>query len=213
MMNEVLGVAARFQQLLTRKYGIIGGAPSPQLTPEITPDYPLPTGPEDRILASDFSAVWLQALTAQAGQKSAMLLKNASTGSLLVVEHSWCATAAAVTGYFHLGIAANLAALGQAPTAGSRVMRDTRVQFDTGSTTYSRKPQASCTWDNNTPPVTPDNVILWYLAGGTRWEYTQPIVLGPGYGLMTWSDAVNIAFYGGFAWREVPIGMGEVGPF
>jgi hypothetical protein len=101
MLNEILGPAARFQQLLTRKFGILGGAPSPQLTPEISPEYPLFGEPENRILTSEYLCAGYLDEAAAAGNPTQIALWN-PTGSniILVIEKVLFTNLSAITSIF-----------------------------------------------------------------------------------------------------------------
>jgi hypothetical protein len=209
MMNEILGRAQRFQDLLTRKWGITGGAPSPQLTPEITPGYDMPVGVEDRILASDVLCATAFNVAAVAAKYSVAQLTNpAGSNMVLVVEHITFgapgAACAMVACLLQLPALANLVGAGQA------VRRDTRC-VPTGA--YPARPAGQVTYDNSPPTIGVSNLSRRQLAAGGSATYDYPVILAPGWSLQVSQQTVNLSMDVEFAWREVPLAQGEAGPF
>jgi hypothetical protein len=211
MLNEILGSAARFNQTLTRKFGITGGAPSPQLTPEIAPVYAFPLNLEDRILAGEIVAAGTKVQIAVAGIRSAIQLNN-PTGSniVVVVEHieGYSGSADVVAA----GIIAALP-LPALPNPGDVTWRDTRTRSNGGA--YTREPVAriTSTGAGGAPAYSGGNLFLRNVAANIEFEYDTPFVLGPGYCIQFNQATVNEVLICSFAWREVPLAQGEVGPF
>ncbi len=213
MMNEILGQAARFQQLLSRKFGIIGGAPSPQLTPEVTPEFGLPTGPEDRILASDFLAAGRLGLAGAVATTTQIALWNPpGSNILLVVERIavMCTTAGSNSVFGGITLAANQP-FPTLPAVGGKVLRDTRVNSDGGANT--RPPVAILCGDNAAPGAITPSLFFRTLAQYEQALYDAVVVVAPGWHVGVRSNAVNMGLDATFAWREVPLASGEVGPF
>lgn len=208
LLNEILGVGARYQQLLVRKFGVVNGSPSPQLTPEVSPDYSIMGQPEDRILLQEMLCSGAMGRAAVAGQRSVIQLSvPAGSNYISVLEELHFKVAA--DGYVGVGFGLN-GALASLPAAGGVTYRDGRVQY---SGAYSRVPATRLTADTTPPTIfTPNLLYLWQAAAGA---YRGPIsvVIPPGWAVQVALDAVNTTLYAGFMWREVPLAPGEVGPF
>jgi hypothetical protein len=211
MLNEILGAAARYNQLLTRKFGLTGGAPSPQLTPEIAPVYAIPHLPEDSLPSGVILAGGYIASPATAVKQSVVQLGNPTGSNLLVVVEFIEGVILAATSTLRLGIVQN-AALAVLPAAGGVTYRDTRTRTNGGA--YTRLPTAQLTADASPPTIVVQNLLYAYVtAAGLPMTYEQPLVLAPGWAVQIVNETVNATLLGMFSWREVPMAHGEVGPF
>jgi hypothetical protein len=210
MMNEILGRAQRFQDLLTRKWGITGGAPSPQLTPEITPGYDMPVGAEDRVLASDIMCSGGVGTVGAAANKAAVQIRNPTGSNLaIIVERAIIIVGTAQT--VEAGIRGGIGDWPNIPAAGYVTRRDTRQANTTGFTVV---PAAHVTYETNTPPSPPvGNVFVGAILASSPLVLEQPVVLSPGWSFGIICGTVATYLYVSFAWREVPMAQGEAGPF
>lgn len=208
-MNEILGAAARFQQLLTRKFNITGGAPSPQLTPEITPEYAInELAPEDKILCSEFIASAAVYIPAVAAKSNVVSLSNpAGSNVLLILER--IITSRVAAGGTWAGII-KLSALADLPGASQVVVRDGRVNVVSN---YPRKPVGDVTSFADPPTVATSNLFYVLIAANSTFIYDMPVVIPPGWSVHVKNAVVNTDLLVSFAWREIPLAPGEVGPF
>jgi hypothetical protein len=210
MLNEILGPAARFQQLLSRKFGILGGAPSPQLTPEITPEFSFGSQPEDSILQGEVRMSGVADVAANAGNRSAIQLTNPVNSGLVIVLEQ-IRVLSFVVGIIDCGFASLLGELATGPGSGENVAVDGRVQR--GPTIYPRRGAGKTTKDTTTPGVIPGmNLFRTTLAANQWYEYQRAVIINSGGGVQLIGE-VNKQFIAHFYWREVPIALGEVGPF
>lgn len=214
MLNEILGPAARFQQLLSRKFGILGGAPSPQLTPEITPEFSIGDRPEDRILCAELYACGRISEAAAAGQPTHIALWNRpNSNQLLVVEDISFYHSSAGTLILFGGIAYSLTQpFPDLPAANCIGCRETRLARDIGGS-YTRAPSGVMCAANNAAGGVTAQFLYRASAQYALNQYTQPILLAPGWYASIRSNDVNIAMSAVFSWREVPLASGEIGPF
>ena len=213
MLNEILGPAARFQQLLTRKFGLIGGSPSPQLTPEITPEYHLDNAPEDRILGSDFYAAGVIDVPADAGHPSQAALYNpGGSGQVLILEQVELTLMTAGTAGIGMGVEGVYALnpLGIAAAAGARIIRDTRV---TNVGFVTRLPTGIVGGENGAAAVINPSLVSTVLTTLIPYRYSLPVIVAPGWLLKAITGANNLQLRAAFNWREVPISKSEAGPF
>lgn len=212
MLNEVLGVAARYQQLLTRKFGILGGAPSPQVTPEVTPSFDLATGPEDRILCSDVLATGATLCAAVAAKRSVIQLSNPTGSNSLVVVEKLSVEHGDASAREVVGAVGFNSALPQLPAAGGITTRETRrTRVIAGPICV--KGVADLTYDQAPATILVANLFYLSLPANTPVWYDQAILLAPGWCVQVSCVTINISLYASFAWREIPLGAGEVGPF
>jgi hypothetical protein len=208
MLNEILGPAARFQQLLTRKFGVLGGAPSPQLTPEVTPEFSLPNGPENLLPAMEVLASGVLVTAAVAGNSPSVQLRNPTNSNLLVVvEHIEFTPLGGAQGV--IGSVIKNGEQAVAAAAGGVIRRDTRTS-ESGN--YTTRPSATLKGDINAT-MGQANLFQRNVGDGALGEYNFPVILGPGWTVQVWGQTVNRSLIVGMAWREVPMAMGEVGPF
>jgi len=209
MLNEIL--AARYEQLLTRKFNITGGAPAPQLTPEIGCNLSLEVGEEGHILQSEYLCSGRFFTTGNAGQSGSIQLTNpVGSNILLVVEQIVAQALSAVVNGINCGIL-NTAGPPNTATAGDVVIVDTRVA-SVGA--YTRLPTGRVTGGVNTPPtVVQPNLFHSRNAVGVPYVYSLGVVLAPGWGVNLVQIDLAGSMNGFFRWREVPLAAGEVGPF
>lgn len=219
MLNEILGTAARFNGLLSRKFNITGGAPAPQLTPEIGCGLSIELGPEDRLPMGDTLAYGYVDVTGAAGQRAASMLRNPAGSNILLVVERVAVQPVTVAQPIVIGILQNAAGFPQLPAAGEVGCRDTRVGNDGGVRT--RLPNGKVSGATNTPPTAIVNGISTLPSNAAA--YPQPYevpapngcicVLSPGWAIEAESQLVAGRFQTWFFWREVPMAPGEVGPF
>lgn len=212
MLNEILGSAARFNQLLTRKFGLTGGAPSPQITPEIAPTFSWVAGPEDAIPAGETLASAVISVAGVAAKRSVAMLSNPTGSNLLVVVEHFDIQFGATGGFVNASVL-KLDPLAGLPAAGGICIRDTRVKSDPAGSATTRPPAARISKDNEPPTILTANILRRQLPAFGYTEYYQPIVLSPGWSLQVYESDNNLALDAAFAWREVPLQAGEVGPF
>jgi hypothetical protein len=209
MMNEILGRAQRFQDLLTRKFGITGGAPAPQLTPEIGTEFEIPFGAQDYILCQELLASGSTIVAAVAAKKGVLQLSNPPGSNIVAIvgRESLMVNAAAANFWLSVGKGTALANL---VGAGQVTRLDTRCGY---SGIYTLLPACTLTYDQSPPGLLTPNV--WYLNVpiGTNLTTYEPIILAPGWCAQLACDTVNIQFAASFRWREVPLAQGEAGPF
>jgi hypothetical protein len=212
LMNEILGPAARFQQLLSRKFGILGGAPSPQLTPEITPEYGLADRPEDLILASEVLASGWINVPSDALHNSLISLENPLGSNLLLVlqEARW---QVATVGSNVSGTITNSGiVVGISPGAGAMTFRDTRTTIGAAAT-YTKPPVGIINGRNGIASTPIANLFYINTQPAATQVFERPVVLSPGWKLILCCVTVALGMNASFCWREVPIAAGEVGPF
>lgn len=212
MLNEVLGVAARFQQHLTRKFGIVGGSPSPQLTPEIAPTVTLESGPEAHILQSEYLASGFMQVAAVAAKRSACALFNPA-GSNVVLVVTQMSVGCGTTTTVAAGIMKNAVAYPTSPAAGGVTFRDTRVPVDPAGSTATKPPVGQLRSDNEPPTLPASNLFQRAFLANTQVTYNEPVVLAPGWAVGMYIATVNLAGNFEFSWHEIPLAQGEVGPF
>jgi hypothetical protein len=210
MLNEILGTAARYQQLLTRRFNLAGGAPSPQLTPEITPVVSIYDQPETRILVGEILASGCIFQAATAAERAVCQLSNPTGSNIVAVvlhlaAHPFGAGATVIGSHLQLGAQAGL------PSAGGVVYRDSRTKTNGG--VYTRVPTCSLTKFHNPPTIGEANLFLRIIAANLTMEYAQPVVLAPGWAFQVNELDVNVGLQVSFAWVEIPLSPGEVGPF
>lgn len=212
MLNEILGAAARYNQLLTRKFNITGGAPAPQLTPEIGCELALDPGPEGRVLASELLCSGRGATTGAAANSGSCELANPAGSNLLtVVEQIIVISGSAVTLGIDVGVLTVPIGLPNIPAAGNVVARDTRVP-KVGN--YTKLPATTIRTGTNTPPVVVvPNLFRSLNAINVPYTYTVPVVLAPGTAVDIIQSDLASSMVVWFSWREVPLAAGEVGPF
>lgn len=214
MLNEILGAAARFNQLLTRKFNIAGGAPAPQLTPEIGCSYTIDEHPEDAILRFEGIATGLLDCAAIALVNSVAQIRNNTAGLIIVVEKIFAQVNAAAAA--DVNMAAGFIGTDHPglPATGGITFADFRRAAN-GNVTVA--PAARLT--RNTVAAVPTllNANLFYgrssnaVGGGV--VYDRPVVLAPGAAIQVSCGTVNTEILVMFSWREVPVAPGEVGPF
>lgn len=215
MMNEILGVAARFNQHLTRKFGLTGGAPSPQLTPEIAPVFAMPVGDEALILQGEYKASGYITAPAVALKKSVAGLFNPTGSNIIVVVEHIEAMPNGAGANISAGIAMGINPYATLPAAGGVTYRDTRVPQDPGGSSATKSPTALLRADAD-PPAVP-NPNLWIRNANSGQELIdngELAILAPGTMLgMQVIDTQNLAVRYSFWWREIPLAHGEKGPF
>jgi hypothetical protein len=211
LLNEIIGVPARFNGLLSRKFNIAGGAPAPQLTPEIGTSLSLDFEHEDHILAAEFLCTGRGLTTGAAGQSGSIQLNNpVGSGFVCVIEQIMVMPISAPVIGIDAGILVS-AAPPNVTAAGSVIIRDTRV---TQNGNYPRLPSATFRTGTGTPPTaTVPNLFRYIGAIGQLFVYTVPCVVSPGFALQLLQGDLAGTFNGWIAWREVPLAPGEVGPF
>ena len=210
MLNEILGPAARFQQMLTRRFGLLGGAPSPQLTPEITPSVDIGHGYETRILCGEFLASGCIFQAATVAERAVCQLSNpAGSNIVAIVTHieayPFGAGATVIASHLKVGALAGLA------VAGGVGYRDSRVVTNGGA--YTRLPVCTVTKFHNPPTIGEPNLFSRAVASGLTTEYDCPVVIGPGWAVQVNELDNNVGLQAAFAWIEIPMAGGEVGPF
>lgn len=211
MMNEILGVGARFQQVLTRKFGILGGSPSPQLTPEIQPHFDPHAAPEDFILSTELLCAGVVQEPANAGQKSMVALENPAGSNVLGILE-WLSAqvgTAAVSSIYG-------ALLWTPPPPGVAgavlTARDGRRPRIVGDVAKGGALLLGAS--NNVAPPTPANLFIQATTAAEELVlYSQPVIIAPGMSIFVVNNTVNQALWTSWAWREVPMAPGEVGPF
>jgi hypothetical protein len=205
MLNEILGAAARFEQLLTRRFNVLGGAPSPQLTPEITPVYAFLEQAQDQALMAVKLCTASLSQAAVAAKRGVLQLRN-PTGSGIVAVVTRVAAfhtdAGAQTQSFAVGLVPG--DLANLPAAGGITVRDTR---------WTGAPTCRFTSDASPATILNANLALQNTSQNQQLEYLQPVVLSPGFSLQMSLGANNIVYAGSVAWAEIPLAPGEIGPF
>jgi hypothetical protein len=209
MMNEILGSAARFNQLLTRRFGLTGGAPSPQITPEIAPVVNMPDGPELRIICAEILATGNIYCTGVALKHSVIQLTNPVGSNILVVVEQIEISNPGAAGGINASII-KLGALAGLPGAGGVCYRDTRTTI---SGNYTREPTAQLRYDNDPPTIGTPNLFRLEIAALSSIRNAVAVVLAPGWSVQLYDTRVAADITTCFAWREVPLAAGEVGPF
>lgn len=211
LLNEILGISARFNSLLTRKFSIIGGAPAPQITPEISPTFAFPRSPEDLVLMGELIATGIVNIPAVALKLGVAQLRNpASSGYVLVVEHAEVENLGAGNNDFIGAVGFTSGDLAQLPAAGGLTLRETRTA-QVGAVT--RAPVGHLTFDQSPPTILTPNLFLRTGPVFSVFQYDQPVILAPGAAIQLSCNVANIPIVAAFAWREVPVNPGEVGPF
>lgn len=198
--------------MLTRKFGLTGGAPSPQLTPEITPVVEVNNlPPENRIICGEVLAAGAMYLAGVAVKRSVIQLSNPAGSNVLgVVEHLEGTNYGVAVASMNCGILL-LGALAIAPGAGLVTWRDTRTRTNGG--VYTRLPTLLMSADNSPPTIAIANLFARNVVANLTAEWDVPFVLSPGWAVQVWLSDVNVALGAAFSWREVPLSPGEVGPF
>lgn len=212
MLNEILGTAARYNQLLSRKFNISGGAPAPQLTPEIGCSLNLETGIEGHVLAAEMPYTAKGAAVGAAGQRASVGLFNPLGSNLiLVVEYIAVAQTSAVTTGPDCGLVYGATPHPNLAPAGAVIAADTRIA---ASGSNSRLPAGQIRSNPNTPPlVATDNLFRSFAAVGQLQTYTQPFAVAPNTSVMVTANDLVASISCWFRWVEVPMAPGEVGPF
>lgn len=213
MMNEILGVGARIEQLLTRKFNIIGGAPSPQLTPEVTPIFPLFHGPESRILAQERLMCAQVYCAGVAAKRSVIQLYNPpGTNVIGIVTRVWAYHTNAAANEITVGFGALTSALANPAAAGGITSLDGRYGITSG--TVVKPGSLSFSYDTGPPTILAaslDDVTLAQYA--LLDDNTVAVCVTPGYGMQITTVSNQIGLVGGYRWLEVPMAPGELGPF
>jgi hypothetical protein len=213
LANEILGRAARYQEQLRRRFGIALGAPSPQLTPEVTPVVPILTMPEHLILASEKLFTGTLGEAGGAGGVSVVQLSNdAGTGLVGIVEHLEVVMLDAAGDAVTCAIGKN-GALATLPAPGQVTGRETRLPLNAGGG-YSTVAPALKLRSNVAPPTVFSPSIFFRVLGqyGIA-EYNLPLIIAPGWAVQVSTNNASKAIHAAFAWREVPLAEGEEGPF
>jgi len=209
MLNEILGAAARYQQGLTRRFGLTGGAPSPQLTPEVSPVVIIPEGEEVRIINGEVLGTGFILQVGVAAERSVLQLGNPEGSNTLVdVSHIELVTPG-VAGYLHAGIC-KLGPVAGLPAAGGVSYRDTRTK---SGANYTREPTAFLRKDTEPPFVVVANLFQRYVLQLELTVWDGSCILAPGWSVMCVCQTVAQDLFGSFQWREIPLAAGEVGPF
>lgn len=210
MLNEILGVASRFNAALTRKFGITGGAPSPQLTPEVVPTYELMTADEDRVLANEhFAAGWITC-AAVVAKTPKVRLRN-PVGSQLVAVVTFLSVDVAAAGVAQtVKVQLNYATtdLAVLPAVPGPCFLDSR----SGVTLGLPSPTVKLTADSNGIVGSGGYNRMVRLS---NFEARGVIaILGPGSAIdIEETDNNNLAMTVNLEWREIPLGLAELGPF
>jgi hypothetical protein len=200
LLNEIL--AGRFNQWLTRKFNMTGGAPAPQLAAEVMPVTQL-NDPPDFVLASENLASGIVDVAAVALKRGVAQLTNpAGSNTVITVERIECSVySAGMTMAVGIGVNAPLA---QNPAAGGVAYRDTRK---------AGLPAASLSFDQAPPTILAANYADVTLVINSSAKWVEPIVLGPNSCVQVSSNTNNTEFTASFVWRERAMVPGEVGPF
>lgn len=204
MLNEILGPMARLQQRLTRAFSITGGAPSPQITPEITPVLEMGNMPvEDRWTARERLWAHTQPIAAAALTAASILLQNpAGSGILAVVRCLVCNNSAGPQAYSVNDVLASFGNLTN--VVGVFNPLDTRIGV-------ASTPTCIISWSNTVAPANTFGSEYFNLAVG-QFPYVSPFdyVIAPGTGLVVNAQVVNQSSQLGFVWRERPVSLGEL---
>lgn len=215
MMNEILGAAARLQQGLTRKFGVTGGSPSPQVTPEITPVYPIPHLESDHLPSGVVMAAGYIDKAATALKQSVCQLRNPpGTNVVLVVTHLMARIDQLAAGHVINASINQNSGMPSGPAAGGVTIRDTRVQTNGGI--YTKVPVGLLESDADPAFLAALTQNVVSQAAPLDYQpiiYTQPVVLSPGWALTVYCGTQNTALKCVFHWDVVPLAAGEVGPF
>jgi hypothetical protein len=206
MLNEILGVAARINSLLTRKFNITGGAPSPQLTPEVTPSFAIPLRPEDLAPFSERLFTGFVDVAPVALKTSVAQLANpAGSQQLVVIENITVQTLTGASGIYSGSLGNTATDLAQLPAAGGVIARDGRLN---GSSL------AHLTFDQSPPTIFAVNLFEVSQLVSLPFVFSVPLILAPGFQCqIVQRVAQNTELLVSFQWREVPLSPGELGPF
>lgn len=199
-LNEILGVAARLQQRLTRAFMITGGAPSPQITPEITPVLEMGNMPvEDRWISGERIWSYQRTIAATAATCAEILIRNPADSGMLLIVRALVIDGSGVGNTFSI-FPGNFTDLANV-LLGLNSPRDTRLG--------TSKSSAIVSYDN----LGAGGVITGaeYVAILQSTPYISfPYVISPGYGLYAAAQNINRAALMGFEWRERPASLGEL---
>jgi len=214
MLNEILGAAARYEQLLARKFGVQGGAPSPQLTPEITPSYNIPAGAEDLLPCGMRLCSGYISIGAVAAKRPVTQLRNpVGTNILGVVSYIGMMSSTAGVGQHCMGFGKLNNNLPNLPAAGGYTMLDGRAGLNAAGGFATRAPTCTLTADNEPPEILPPNILYRVQAQYAWTEQFPAVILSPGWGVQAFLSDNVYGVAAVFRWYEVVMAEGEVGPF
>lgn len=224
MLNEILGVAARFNQLLTRKFNIVGGAPAPQLTPEIGCELALEVGSEGRVLLSEILCSGITDQTGAAANRPAAMLFNPVGSNIILVVERIAVLPLTVAQAFVIGVIKPPGGnpFAQLPGSGQVICRETRVPVAPPGT-FPRAPTGQVRGSTVSPPTTVSANLYSFSASAANISSPLEVpqlgngeslaILAPGFAVQIESTVLVAQFQAFFMWREVPLAPGEIGPF